>query len=53
MCQTKDESIKDWVRLAVERVEKTGSPAVFWLDENRGHDRNIISLVQKYLKDHK
>jgi isocitrate dehydrogenase len=52
MCQTKDEPIKDWVGLGVRRARATGNPAVFWLDENRAHDRNLIELVQKYLKDH-
>jgi isocitrate dehydrogenase len=51
-CQTKDAAIKDWVRLAVSRAKATGSPAIFWLDENRAHDRNIISKVKEYLKDH-
>jgi isocitrate dehydrogenase len=52
MCQVKDLPIRDWVRLAVSRARATGSPAVFWLDTNRAHDRNIISLVKKYLPDH-
>ncbi len=52
MCQTKDEPIKDWVKLAVTRSKTTGSPAVFWLDENRAHDKNLIEKVQTYLKDH-
>uniref|UniRef100_A0A7S3HB09 Isocitrate dehydrogenase (NADP(+)) n=1 Tax=Spumella elongata TaxID=89044 RepID=A0A7S3HB09_9STRA len=52
MCQTKDAPIKDWVRLAVSRARATGNPAIFWLDENRAHDRNIISKVRTYLKDH-
>ena len=38
MCQTKDEAIRDWVKLAVTRARATGAPAVFWLDANRGHD---------------
>jgi len=50
--RAKDVAIKDWVRLAVERARLTGDPAVFWLDENRAHDKNLISLVKKYLKDH-
>ena len=52
MCQTKDEAVKDWVKLAVKRARATGSPAVFWLDENRGHDREIISKVNEYLPLH-
>lgn len=52
MCQVKDLPIRDWVRLAVSRARATGSPAVFWLDNNRAHDRNIISLVKKYLPEH-
>ncbi|MBF0407784.1 MAG: NADP-dependent isocitrate dehydrogenase [Candidatus Riflebacteria bacterium] len=52
MCQTKDLPIRDWVKLAVTRARITGQPAIFWLDEDRGHDNNIIKIVQKYLKDH-
>jgi isocitrate dehydrogenase len=52
MCQTKDEAIKDWVKLAVNRARATGSPAIFWLDENRGHDNEIIAKVKKYLPEH-
>jgi isocitrate dehydrogenase len=52
MCQTKDLPIKDWVALAVRRAKATGSPAIFWLDENRAHDREIIKKVNKYLPDH-
>lgn len=51
-CQTKDESIKDWVGLAVKRGRATGSPAIFWLDKDRAHDANIIAKVNTYLKDH-
>ncbi|MCC9656592.1 NADP-dependent isocitrate dehydrogenase [Rhodopirellula halodulae] len=51
-CQTKDVAIKDWVRLAVSRSRATGAPAIFWLDENRAHDRNLINKVNEYLKDH-
>ncbi len=51
-CQTKDAPIKDWVGLAVRRARATGSPAIFWLDEKRAHDRNIIAKVREYLKDH-
>ncbi len=52
MCQTKDEAIKDWVKLAVNRAKASGSPAIFWLDEKRGHDREIIAKVKKYLPEH-
>jgi len=52
MCQTKDAAIRDWVKLAVSRVRETGAPAVFWLDENRGHDREIIAKVNQYLPEH-
>lgn len=50
--QTKDIAIKDWVRLAVERGRESGEPVVFWLDEKRGHDQQIITKVNKYLPDH-
>ncbi|MFT6985566.1 MAG: isocitrate dehydrogenase [Psychromonas sp.] len=52
MCQAKDVPIRDWVRLAVSRATATGQPAIFWLDENRAHDRNLIVKVNHYLKDH-
>ena len=52
MCQAKDEPIQDWVKLAVSRAKASGSPAIFWLDEKRGHDAEIIKKVQFYLKDH-
>ena len=52
MCQTKDQPIKDWVRLAVKRGKETESPVIFWLDENRAHDRVLISKVRKYLELH-
>lgn len=52
MCQTKNLPIQDWVKLAVNRSKATGSPAIFWLDENRAHDRNLIEKVNLYLKDH-
>lgn len=52
MCQTKDEPIQDWVKLAVNRAKATGQPAIFWLDENRAHDNNLIAKVNTYLKDH-
>lgn len=51
MCQTKDEAIKDWVKLAVRRAKASGSPAIFWLDEKRAHDREIIAKVNKYLPE--
>jgi isocitrate dehydrogenase len=50
-CQTKDEAIKDWVGLAVRRSRASGSPVVFWLDENRGHDAQIIAKINKYLPE--
>jgi isocitrate dehydrogenase len=52
MCQTKDEAIKDWVKLAVNRAKASSSPAVFWLDENRGHDAELIKKVNLYLQDY-
>ena len=52
MCQTKDAPIQDWVKLAVNRARLTGLPTIFWLDNNRAHDRELISKVQKYLKDY-
>merc|ERR1712200_390972 len=52
MCQTKDAPIKDWVKLAVSRASASGAKAVFWLDADRAHDANLISLVNTYLKDH-
>ena len=52
MCQTKDAPIQDWVKLAVNRARLSETPAVFWLDENRAHDREIIKKVNKYLADH-
>ncbi|BCX49008.1 isocitrate dehydrogenase [Haloferula helveola] len=51
-CQTKDESIRDWVKLAVNRARATGTPAVFWLDENRAHDAQLIAKVGQYLGEH-
>jgi len=51
-CQTKDASIRDWVKLAVTRARASETPAVFWLDETRAHDANLIDLVQEYLKEH-
>lgn len=52
MCQAKDDPIRDWVRLAVARAKATGTPAIFWLDENRAHDAEIIKKVKKYLPEH-
>ena len=52
MCQTKDAAVQDWVKLAVARARATKTPAVFWLDENRAHDAQIIAKVKHYLKDH-
>jgi isocitrate dehydrogenase len=51
-CQAKDAAIRDWVKLAVNRTRATGTPAVFWLDEKRAHDAELIKKVQVYLKDH-
>jgi isocitrate dehydrogenase len=52
MCQVKDAPIQDWVKLAVSRARQSGTPAVFWLDEQRAHDAELISKVNKYLPDH-
>lgn len=52
MCQVKDAPIQDWVKLAVNRARATGSPAVFWLDENRAHDSQLIKKVNAYLPNH-
>ncbi|MFB6874443.1 NADP-dependent isocitrate dehydrogenase [Streptomyces sp. NPDC056323] len=52
MCQAKDLPIQDWVKLAVTRARATGVPAVFWLDEDRAHDAQLITKVKKYLADH-
>ena len=52
MCQTKDEPIRDWVRLAVSRGRATGNRVIFWLDKNRAHDRSLIEKVNVYLNDH-
>jgi isocitrate dehydrogenase len=51
-CQAKDAPIRDWVGLAVRRARATGTPAIFWLDAERGHDREMIKKVNAYLKDH-
>ena len=52
MCQAKDAPIQDWVKLAVNRARATGSPAVFWLNKDRAHDAQLITKVERYLKDH-
>ncbi len=52
MCQAKDAPIRDWVKLAVSRSRLSGMPAIFWLDENRAHDAELIKKVNLYLKDH-
>jgi isocitrate dehydrogenase len=52
MCQVKDAAIQDWVKLAVNRAKATGSPAVFWLDNDRAHDAELIKKVNRYLKDY-
>ncbi|WP_016906861.1 NADP-dependent isocitrate dehydrogenase [Streptomyces xiaopingdaonensis] len=52
MCQTKDVPIRDWVKLAVSRARATGDPVVFWLDEDRAHDANLIEKVRTYLPEH-
>ena len=52
MCQVKDAPIQDWVKLAVTRARATGTPAVFWLDENRAHDAQLIAKVNHYLPQH-
>ena len=52
MCQTKDVAIIDWVKLAVTRARTTGAKTIFWLDENRAHDRNLIAKVNQYLPTH-
>ena len=52
MCQTKDAPIQDWVKHAVNRARASGTPAIFWLDQNRAHDAQVIAKVERYLKDH-
>ncbi|MCB1248807.1 MAG: NADP-dependent isocitrate dehydrogenase, partial [Acidimicrobiales bacterium] len=52
MCQAKDAPIRDWVKLAVTRARATGAPAVFWLDETRPHDRELLAKVRRYLAEH-
>jgi len=51
-CQAKDAPIRDWVKLAVNRARATGAPAIFWLDENRAHDAQLIAKVETTLADH-
>ena len=51
-CQVKDEPVRDWVKLAVSRARLTGAPAVFWLDETRAHDAQLIAKVKRYLPEH-
>ena len=51
-CQTKDAAVQDWVKLAVNRARLSNTPAVFWLDEKRAHDAQVISKVNTYLKSH-
>ncbi|ABO23430.1 NADP-dependent isocitrate dehydrogenase [Shewanella loihica] len=52
MCQVKDAPIRDWVKLAVNRARLSSTPAVFWLDENRAHDAQLIAKVKQYLPEH-
>ncbi|MDT3718136.1 NADP-dependent isocitrate dehydrogenase [Pseudomonas oryzihabitans] len=52
MCQAKDAPIQDWVKLAVNRARASNTPAIFWLDQNRAHDAQVIAKVERYLKDH-
>ncbi len=52
MCQVKDAPIQDWVKLAVNRARASNTPAIFWLDENRAHDSEVIKKVNRYLADH-
>ncbi len=52
MCQAKDAPIQDWIKLAVSRARLSNTPAIFWLDENRGHDAEMIKKVNKYLPNH-
>lgn len=51
-CQTKDAPIRDWVKLAVTRARQSNTPAIFWLDPERAHDRELQKKVEKYLKEH-
>ena len=52
MCQVKDAPIRDWVKLAVTRAKASGAPAIFWLDKTRAHDAQLLTKVERYLKDH-
>ena len=52
MCNVRDLPVQDWVKLAVNRARATGAPAVFWLDEDRAHDAQLIAKVRRYLEDH-
>jgi isocitrate dehydrogenase len=52
MCQTKDVAIRDWVKLAVTRARASATPAVFWLDDRRAHDREILRKIERYLPEH-
>ncbi len=52
MCQAKDEPIRDWIKLAVNRARSSNTPAIFWLDDNRAHDSEIIAKINKYLPEH-
>src|SRR5262249_28987670 len=52
MCQTKDAAVQDWVKLAVTRARATKTPAIFWLDETRAHDAEVIRKVKQYLPNH-
>jgi isocitrate dehydrogenase len=52
MCQTKDAAVRDWVKLAVTRARQSNTPVIFWLDEYRPHENEIIKKVRRYLKDH-
>ena len=51
-CQTKDVAVRDWVKLAVTRARQSATPAVFWLDDERAHDRQLMVKVERYLQDH-
>jgi isocitrate dehydrogenase len=52
MCQTRDVAVKDWVKLAYKRAKITGNPTIFWLDEHRAHDANLIKIVNENLKEY-
>lgn len=51
MCQTKDVAVRDWIKLGIKRARLTDTPAIFWLDKDRSHDRNLIKSVEAYLKE--